>query len=63
MKAVTPAIIKVIIELQALPTISKFSLGGGTNLVLQFNYRVSDDIDLFCNGGRDLILNPKMLME
>lgn len=33
------------------------------NLVLQFNHRVSNDIDLFCNGGRDLILNPKMLME
>jgi hypothetical protein len=49
MRAVTPAIIKAIIELQSLPTISKFTLGGGTNLALQFNHRVSDDIDLFCN--------------
>ena len=49
MKAVTPAIIKAIIELQALPTVSKFTLGGGTNLALQFNHRISDDIDFFCD--------------
>ncbi|MCF8428471.1 MAG: nucleotidyl transferase AbiEii/AbiGii toxin family protein [Bacteroidia bacterium] len=49
MRAVTPAIIKAIIELQTLPTVSKFNLGGGTNLALQFNHRVSDDIDFFCN--------------
>ena len=49
MRAVTPAISKAIIELQALPTVSKFTLGGGTNLALQFNHRISDDIDLFCN--------------
>jgi hypothetical protein len=47
MKAVTPAIIKAITELQALPTVSKFTLGGGTNLALQFNHRVSHDIDFF----------------
>jgi hypothetical protein len=44
MTAVTPAIIKSIIELQTLPTVSKFTLGGGTNLALQFNHRISDDI-------------------
>ena len=49
MKAVTPAISKAIIELQALPGVSKFNLGGGTNLALQFNHRISDDVDLFCN--------------
>jgi len=48
MRAVTPAIIKAIIELQTLPTVSKFALGGGTNLALQFNHRISEDIDLFC---------------
>ena len=47
MTAVTPAIIKAIIELQTLPTVSKFTLGGGTNLALQFNHRISDDIDFF----------------
>ncbi|MFM2369746.1 MAG: hypothetical protein RL619_2056, partial [Bacteroidota bacterium] len=50
MKAVTQAIIKAIIELQTLPTVSKFTLGGGTNLALQFNHRVSDDIDFFYDG-------------
>ena len=35
MREVTPAIIKAIIELQ---TVSKFNLGGGTNLALQFNH-------------------------
>ena len=49
MKAVTPAICKAIIDLQALPTVSKFTLGGGTNLALQFNHRISDDIDFFCD--------------
>ena len=38
MREVTPAIIKAIIELQTLPTVSKFNLGGGTNLALQFNH-------------------------
>lgn len=47
MSAVTPAIIKAILQLQALPIISKFTLGGGTNLALQFNHRISDDIDFF----------------
>ena len=50
MTAVTPAIIKAIIELQTLPTVSKFTLGGGTNLALQFNHRISDDIDFFYDG-------------
>jgi len=48
MNAVSPAISKAILELQALPTLSGFALGGGTNLALQFNHRISDDIDLFC---------------
>ena len=44
MKAVTPAIIKAIIELQTLPTVSKFTLGGGTNRALQFNHRILNGI-------------------
>jgi hypothetical protein len=47
MRAVTSAISKAIKELQALPTVSKFTLGGGTNLALQFNHRISDDLDFF----------------
>jgi hypothetical protein len=60
MRAVTPTIIKAIIELQTLPTVSKFNLGGGTNLALQFNHRVSDDIDFFCNES--LAIKQKALM-
>jgi predicted nucleotidyltransferase component of viral defense system len=48
MNAVTPAISRAILELQALPSLSNFALGGGTNLALQFNHRISDDIDFFC---------------
>lgn len=48
MKAVSPAISKIISQLQSIPSLSEFSLGGGTNLALQFNHRISEDIDLFC---------------
>lgn len=49
MSAVSPAIVKTIIQLQSLPSLANFSLAGGTNLALQYNHRVSDDIDLFCS--------------
>ncbi len=48
MSAVSPIILKTILELQSLSSLSGFALGGGTNLALQFNHRISDDIDLFC---------------
>ena len=48
MSAVSPAIVKTIIQLQSLPSLANFSLAGGTNLALQYNHRISDDIDLFC---------------
>lgn len=48
MDAVSPAILKTIIQLQGLNSLAKFSLAGGTNLALQYNHRISDDIDLFC---------------
>ena len=48
MQAVSPAIGKIISQLQDIPSLSEFTLGGGTNLALQFNHRVSEDIDLFC---------------
>jgi hypothetical protein len=48
MSAVSPAIVKTIIQLQSLPSLASFSLAGGTNLALQYNHRISDDIDLFC---------------
>lgn len=49
MTAVSPAIVKTIIQLQSLPSLANFSLAGGTNLALQYNHRISDDIDLFCS--------------
>lgn len=49
MSAVSPAIVKTIIQLQSLPSLASFSLAGGTNLALQYNHRISDDIDLFCS--------------
>lgn len=47
MSAVSPILRKTIQELFALPSLGKFALGGGTNLALQYNHRISDDIDLF----------------
>ncbi len=49
MSAVSPAIVKTIIQLQSLQSLANFSLAGGTNLALQYNHRISDDIDLFCS--------------
>jgi hypothetical protein len=49
MNAVSPAIEKTIIQLQSLPSLANFNLAGGTNLALQYNHRISDDIDLFCS--------------
>jgi predicted nucleotidyltransferase component of viral defense system len=48
MKAVSSSICEIISELQTLASLSNFSLGGGTNLAIQYNHRVSEDIDLFC---------------
>jgi len=56
MQAVSSALLKTIKELQALPSLSKFALAGGTNLALRFNHRISEDIDLFATdiiGIRD----------
>lgn len=47
MQVVSPTLLKTIKELQALPSLSKFALAGGTNLALRFNHRISEDIDLF----------------
>ncbi|MGG7035698.1 MAG: nucleotidyl transferase AbiEii/AbiGii toxin family protein [Flavobacterium sp.] len=49
MNAVSQAIKQTITELQNLPLLSNFNLAGGTNLALQFNHRISDDIDMFCS--------------
>lgn len=48
MTAVSPTIVKTILQLQSLPSLVNFGLAGGTNLAIQYNHRISDDIDLFC---------------
>lgn len=45
MSAVSPILKQTIEELQNLPSISQFALGGGTNLALRYNHRISIDID------------------
>jgi len=47
MKAVSDSLIETILELQRLPSLRASSLGGGTNLAIRYNHRVSYDIDLF----------------
>ncbi|UOE48991.1 nucleotidyl transferase AbiEii/AbiGii toxin family protein [Mucilaginibacter sp. SMC90] len=47
MKAVSDSLIETILKLQQLPSLSKSSLGGGTNLAIRYGHRISYDIDLF----------------
>lgn len=49
MSSVSQELITLIKELQNLPSLSKFSLGGGTNLAYRYNHRKSIDVDLFTN--------------
>ena len=50
MKAVSDSLIETILELQQLPSLSNSSLGGGTNLAIRYEHRISYDIDLFFPG-------------
>ena len=45
MSAVSSILKQTILELQNLSSISQFALGGGTNLALRYNHRISIDID------------------
>lgn len=45
MNAVSTELRKTILELQNLPSVAKFALGGGTNLALRYQHRISIDID------------------
>jgi len=47
---VSPILRDVIKELMKEPVLSDFFLGGGTNLAIKYNHRVSVDIDLFSSG-------------
>lgn len=45
MNAVSTELRKTILELQNLTSVAKFALGGGTNLALRYQHRISIDID------------------
>lgn len=45
MSAVSQILKQTILELQNLPSLTPFALGGGTNLALRYNHRISIDID------------------
>ena len=45
MNAVSSVLFNTILDFQNLPSVSKFSLGGGTNLALRYGHRLSIDID------------------
>ncbi len=49
---VSPNLRSVIQEFMNMPELKEFSLGGGTNLAVRYNHRVSIDIDLF---SKDII--------
>ncbi|WP_407494471.1 nucleotidyl transferase AbiEii/AbiGii toxin family protein [Elizabethkingia anophelis] len=55
MKAVSYELAQTILKLQNLSSISKFSLGGGTNLALRYAHRISIDIDFISSNiiGRE----------
>lgn len=45
MSAVSEELRKTILELQNFSSLSKFALGGGTNLAIRYKHRISIDID------------------
>uniref|UniRef100_F4C3Y4 Nucleotidyl transferase AbiEii/AbiGii toxin family protein n=1 Tax=Sphingobacterium sp. (strain 21) TaxID=743722 RepID=F4C3Y4_SPHS2 len=47
MSAISPNLLKTIRELQSFESIKGSALGGGTNLALRYNHRISTDIDIF----------------
>lgn len=47
MESVSDELRETIEELMKEPLLNDFNLGGGTNLALKYNHRVSTDIDLF----------------
>ena len=49
MESISTPLKEIIIELMQEPILESFNLGGGTNLALKYNHRVSKDIDLFSN--------------
>lgn len=65
MKAVSEELLYIIKDLMKEDLLKQFSLGGGTNLALKYNHRVSTDIDLFSSNivGVDKINEINALLE
>lgn len=47
-ESVNSSLYSTIKSLMEVSSLDRFLLGGGTNLAIKYNYRVSTDIDLFC---------------
>jgi Nucleotidyl transferase AbiEii toxin, Type IV TA system len=50
LKAVSPEVLDLILQLQSSEVLQSFALAGGTNLALRYNRRISVDIDLFTSN-------------
>ena len=50
MIGVSTVLKQTVIELQKLESIREFALGGGTNLALRYNHRLSIDIDFITSN-------------
>ena len=61
MEAVSDLLKNTLTEIFEIHEFKDFYLGGGTNLALQFEHRVSTDIDLFCLPKVGISLEHKML--
>ena len=48
-KAVEPATLELLKEICSIKFLNDFALGGGTNLALRMNHRLSIDLDFFTN--------------
>jgi len=53
--AVSPALIRVLQQLMAVPQLQPFYLVGGTALALRYGHRISVDLDLFTDASFDSI--------
>lgn len=47
MSAISPGLLKTLRELQSFKSVAGSALGGGTNLAIRYNHRISTDIDIF----------------
>lgn len=66
MKSVSDELRETIEELMKEPLLDDFNLGGGTNLALKYNHRISTDIDLFSQnvvGAEKMIEINDLLLE